>query len=58
MDQKVEKSKVGAGVMGMHVTLMLASAISRTRRFSLRHGVTRCCCAREGQAATGSRHAP
>ena len=42
MLQNVLRSKAASSVMGMHVTLMLASAISRTRRLSLHDIVTIC----------------
>lgn len=42
MRQNVVRSKAAASVMGMHVTLMLASAISRTRRLSLHNIVIIC----------------
>jgi hypothetical protein len=42
MLQNVLRSKAVVAVMGIHVTLMLASAMSRTRRLSLRHIVTIC----------------
>ncbi len=54
MDQKVEEAKTGAGVLGMHVTLMFAhealQPAPRSHALLLR--------ALEGEAATGFRHAP